>query len=265
MSRFSRVFCIVLCLILLSSSSCKKKESSSTSTSSVQVDHQPLWAPFYEIDKNILDVNGILDEDLNSDGCCFLRYEGDEMSLSFFISYFDFSGACCYDINLSEEIEDLYSVELMCISPLGDVCIAGFKLDVVANQNTCFCAIISHEGVIKKSVTLNSTYLISALLDISVLEDGTILLSADSYGQTVLISFDQDGSQKYSLDLEMLNAEIICSNDRIYLFDFGSINLYEIQNQSVVEVKGLSPVQIPQKQHADSGRAACCSALRGTE
>ena len=50
----------------------------------------------------------------------------------------------------------------------------------------------------------------------------------------------------------MLNAEIICSNDRIYLFDFGSINLYEIQNQSVAEVKGLSPETIDVFSYGDN-------------
>ena len=32
-----------------------------------------------------------------------------------------------------------------------------------------------------------------------------------------------------------------------------------------VTLRELSELQIPQKQHADSERAACCSALRGTE
>ena len=250
MSRINRVFCIFLFLVLLVASSCNKKES--RSTSSLHVDFQPQWTPFYEIDKHILDVNGILDEDLNSDGCCFLRYEGDEMSPLFFFSYYDFSGECCYDINLSEEIEDIYSADIMCIAPHGDVCIAGFTFDVDANEYSCFCVLFSQEGVLKKSVMLNTTYLISQLLDISVLEDGTILLSADSYGQTVLISFDQDGSQEYSLDLEMLNADIIISNDQVFLFDFGNINLYEFQNQSIEEVKGLSPEAIDVFSYGDN-------------
>ncbi len=209
----------------------------SENSTSILSDNQLNWSPYYQIEKRVFDDENIIDEALVSDGCVFLRYECQESSPRFFFSYYDNLGNCRSNVDVCETIENIDSVDLVYVTHRGDVCISGLLYEGGNGEYSPFCAFFSQEGELKSTIQLVSSHIISQLLDLTVLDDDTILLTADCYGQTEFIAFNSDGSSKYSFDLELSNAEIICSNERILLFDVGNTALYEVINQEIVKVK----------------------------
>ena len=238
MYRVNRLFCFILSLVIIVSSSCCKNNSEETNVS--ETNGEINWTPYYKVEKQLIDANNVLDEALACDGCAILRYEGDEFSPRYFISYYDDLGICRTDVDISEIIDDIYCVDLICVTPQGEVCISGLLYEGEIGDCTPFCAFFSQEGELKRSIRLNSSHLVSRLLDLTVLDDETILLTADCHGQTEFLVFNRDGSSEYSVDLDFANAEIICTKERILLFDLGYTKLYEVLDQNTVEVEDLS-------------------------
>ena len=238
MCKVNRLFCFILCLVIIVSSSCCNKNTGETNDS--ETNGEIDWTPYYHVEKQLIDANNVLDEALACDGCAILRYEGDEFSPRYFISYYDDLGICRTNINVCEMIESIDSVDLICFTSQGEICISGLLFDGDSGEYSSFCAFFSQEGDLKKSITLNSSHLVSRLLDFTVLDDETLLLTADCHGQHEFIAFNRDGSYEYSMDLELANAEIICTKEGIFLFDAGFTRLYEDLDQKTVEVEDFS-------------------------
>lgn len=234
MFRVYRFIVLFLCIVLIASSCSMNVSENSTS---IMRDNQLNWSPYYQIEKRVIDAENILDEALVSDGCVFLRYEGQESSPRFFFSYYDNLGNCRSNIDVCEKIENIDSVGLIDVTHRGDICVSGLLYEGDNGDYSPFCAFFSQKGELKSTVRLVSSHLISQLLDLTVLDDDTIILTADCHGQTEFIAFNSDGSSQYSFDLELSNAEIICSNEKILLFDVGNTELYEVTNQEIIKVK----------------------------